>query len=337
VIRRFLPLLLCFGLLWPCVVLGHELMPGYLELEETAQNVYDVIWKLPLQRGARLPLAPRFPDDCALEGNLEARLERRALVYGAQLTCEASLQGRVVSIDGLRAVGTEVLLRVTSLNASGTETILIQPEKGQALIGAVDGDAQQTSAFTYLRLGIEHILLGVDHLMFVLALLLIVRDGWTLFKTITAFTVANSVTLSVAAIGVMRVPTPPLNAAIALSILFMAVEVVRSWRGQTSFTIRRPWVVAFGFGLIHGFGYASGLAELGLPRGELLLALLLFNIGIEIGQDVFVFLVLALKRSFRQLEIHWPRWAVRLPGYAVGVAGAYWTFEHTTALFLLGG
>ena len=117
----------------------------------------------------------------------------------------------------------------------------------------------------------------------------------------------------------------------------MGVEVVRTWRGQSSFTIRRPWVVAFGFGLIHGFGYASGLADLGLPRGELLLALLLFNIGIEIGQDVFVFLVLALKRAFRQLEIQWPRWAVRLPGYAVGVAGAFWTLEHTTALFLPGG
>jgi len=337
VIRRIWPLLLCFGFLWPCAVLGHELMPGYLELEETAQHVYDVIWKLPLQRGARLPLAPRFPDDCAMDGSLDTRLERRALVYTAQLACETSLKGRLVSIDGLRAVGTEVLLRVTSLGSSGPETTLIQPEKGEARIGAVNSDAQQTSAITYLRLGIEHILLGVDHLLFVLALLLIVRDGWTLFKTITAFTVANSVTLSVAAIGVMRVPAPPLNAAIALSILFMGVEVVRTWRGQSSFTIRCPWVVAFGFGLIHGFGYASGLADLGLPRGELLLALLLFNIGIEIGQDVFVFLVLALKRSFRQLEIHWPRWALRLPGYAVGVAGAFWTLEHTTALFRPGG
>lgn len=336
-IGRIWPLLLCFGLLWPSVVLGHELMPGYLELEETSPHVYDVIWKLPLQRGTSLPLAPRFPEDCATEGSLDARLERRSLVYTAQLSCETSLQGRLVSIDGLRAVGTEVLLRVTSLNSSGPETTLIQPEKGEALIGAANSDAQQTSAFTYLRLGIEHILLGVDHLLFVLALLLIVRNGWTLFKTITAFTVANSVTLSVAAIGVMRVPAPPLNAAIALSILFMGVEVVRTWRGQSSFTIRFPWVVAFGFGLIHGFGYASGLADLGLPRGELLLALLLFNIGIEIGQDVFVFLVLALKRSFRQLEIQWPQWALRLPGYAVGVAGVFWTLEHTTALFQPGG
>lgn len=336
-IRRLSQGLLCLCLLLPGLAYGHELLPGYLELTETSPQVYDVLWKLPLQRGAKLPLAPRFPQDCSQDGNLETRLERRALVYRAELSCKSSLQGRTVSIDGLRSVGTEVLLRLVPLDGSGTQTTLIQPEMAQVQLGSDSSDAQQTSALTYLRLGIEHILLGVDHLLFVLGLLLIVRDGWTLLKTVTAFTVANSVTLSVAAIGVIQVPAPPLNAAIALSILFMGREVVRTWRGQTSFTIRRPWIVAFGFGLIHGFGYASGLAELGLPRGELLLALLLFNVGIEIGQDVFVGLVLALKRAFRQLEIVWPLWALRLPGYAVGIAGAFWTLEHTTALFLPGG
>jgi hypothetical protein len=191
--------------------------------------------------------------------------------------------------------------------------------------------------FAYLRLGIEHILLEPDHALFVLGLVLLVKDCWLLLKTILAFTVANSVTLSVAAIGVIRVPGPPLNAAIALSILFIGLEIVRSWKGQTSFTIRHPWVMAFGFGLLHGFGYASGLSLLGLPRGELLLALLLFNLGIEIGQDLIVLLVLALQRSFRQLEIHWPLWVWRLPGTAVGTAGVYWTLKTTSALLLVPG
>ena len=336
-IRGVWLLFLCCGLMLPGVALSHELLPGYLELTEISTHIYDVIWKLPVQRGERLPLSPRFPDDCAVKGNLETRFQNRALTYQAQLSCQISLQGRNVEIDSLRSVGTEVLLRVQQLGDSDPQMILIQPERPQVVIGQRDSDAVQTSALTYLRLGIEHILLGVDHLLFVLGLLLIVRDGRILFKTIAAFTLANSVTLSVAAIGVIRVPGPPLNAAIALSLLFMAAEIVRTWQGNSSFTIRNPWVVAFGFGLIHGFGYASGLAELGLPRNELLPALLLFNIGIEIGQDIFVFLVLGLKRSFHQLEIHWPRWIERLPGYAIGVAGAFWTVEHTTALLFSGG
>lgn len=174
------------------------------------------------------------------------------------------------------------------------------------MLGRQDGSPR--GALNFLLLGIGHILLGVDHLFFVLGLVLIVKDGWMLLKTILAFTVANSVTLSAAALGILRVPGPPLNAAIALSILFMGQEIARSWRGESSFTLRRPWVMAFGFGLLHGFGYASGLSVLGLPRGDLLVALLMFNVGIEIGQDVFVLLVLALQRSFRQLEIHWPLW-----------------------------
>ena len=188
------------------------------------------------------------------------------------------------------------------------------------------------TAATYLRLGIDHILKGVDHLLFVLGLLLIVRDRWMLLKTITAFTVAHSTTLAMATLGYASAPLPPLNAAIALSILFLGPEMRRMQRGETSLTIRHPWVVAFAFGLLHGFGFASGLTALGLTRGEIPVALLLFNVGVESGQLCFVLVLLLLERSFHTLEICWPRWALALPSYTVGGLGAYWTMQRAVMM-----
>ncbi len=162
--------------------------------------------------------------------------------------------------------------------------------------------------------------------------MLIVRDRWMLLKTITAFTVAHSITLAIATLGYASAPLPPLNAAIALSILFLGPEIVRVWRGETSLTIRYPWVVAFVFGLLHGFGFASGLKATGLPQTDIALALLFFNVGVELGQLFFVFLMLSMARSFRALEIRWPSWALSLPGYTVGTLGAYWTIQRTAIL-----
>jgi hypothetical protein len=153
-----------------------------------------------------------------------------------------------------------------------------------------------------------------------------------LVKTVTAFTVAHSITLAIATFGVADIPALPLNAAIALSILFLGPEIVRVWRGQTSFTIRHPWVVAFAFGLLHGFGFATALTSAGLPRQDLPLALLSFNIGVELGQLAFVALVLALERSFRALQVNWPRWVQALPGYVVGSLGAFWTIQRVAPL-----
>ena len=190
-------------------------------------------------------------------------------------------------------------------------------------------------ALGYVQLGVQHILLGVDHLLFVLGLMLIVSDRWTLVKTITSFTLAHSITLAIATLGYASAPLPPLNAAIALIDPVPRPRVVRTWRGETSFTIRHPWVVAFAFGLLHGFGFASGLTSMGLPKAEIPLALLLFNVGVELGQVAFVLLVILLERSFRVLEVRWPRLVEHFPGYAVGTLGAYWTIQRT--LILLGG
>ena len=330
--RCLLPLAVVVALLLPRLASAHDLFPGFLELRATSVRDYAVVWKLPLLQGQQLPLSPRFPDDCAVEGDLDSRREARAMVYGAQLSCQTSLEGRRISIDGLGAAGTEVLLRVKPWQTDALQTLLIQPEQPSAVIPSAAEANRQPGVWSYLRLGIEHIVLGVDHLLLLLGLLLIVRDGWMLLKTVTAFTLANSITLSVSAIGIVQIPAAPLNAAIALSILFMGTEVVRSLRGRTSFTLRHPWLLACGFGLLHGFGYARGLAELGLPHHELLLALLLFNVGIEIGQDIFVLLVLGLQRSFHQLQIRWPLWVQRLPAWTIGCAGAYWTIDTTLAM-----
>ena len=186
---------------------------------------------------------------------------------------------------------------------------------------------------TFILQGIRHILFGADHLLFVLGLLLIVKDRWMLLKTITAFTVAHSITLAIATLGYAEAPMLPLNAAIALSILFLGPEIVRSWRGETSFTIRHPWVVAFAFGLLHGFGFASALTSAGLPKAELPVALLSFNVGVEIGQLSFVALILLLERAFRILEVQWPRWAKAIPGYTVGSLGAFWTVQRLAIMF----
>jgi hydrogenase/urease accessory protein HupE len=187
-------------------------------------------------------------------------------------------------------------------------------------------------SFAFLKLGIEHIWLGVDHLLFVFGLLILVQSRWMLLKTITAFTVAHSITLGLATFGYAHLPGPLLNAAIALSILILGVEIVRSGRGKTSVTILYPWIVAFAFGLLHGFGFASGLSALGLPAASIPLALVMFNVGVEIGQISFVLLILLLERSFRQLEIRWPRWIQALPGYTVGSLGAFWTIQRAAML-----
>ena len=184
----------------------------------------------------------------------------------------------------------------------------------------------------FFQLGVEHILTGVDHLLFVLGLLLIARDRWMLLKTITAFTLAHSITLAIATLGWANAPAPPLNAAIALSIFFLGPEMVRAKRGGTSLAIQHPWVVAFAFGLLHGFGFASGLSALGLPHSQLPFALLLFNLGVEAGQLFFVAIILLLMRSFRLLEIRWPRLTEWFPAYVVGSLGAYWTFQRTAIL-----
>jgi hydrogenase/urease accessory protein HupE len=307
---------------------AHESRPGYLELREVEDGHYEALWKQPAVGDLVLRLTPIFPDSCTLT-HRDRQLVPGAMSTRLTLSCPGGLAGSTIRFAGLEDTITNVLVRVYHRDGS-EETHLVYPHAPSVTIR---GAASWTErARSYLQLGVMHILLGVDHLLFVLGLLLIIRDRWMLVKTVSAFTVAHSLTLAIATLGYASVPAPPLNVVIALSIFFLGPEIARTWRGQTSFTIRHPWVVAFAFGLLHGFGFASGLTATGLPRGEIPLALLLFNVGVEIGQLGFVFLVLLLERSFRQLEIHWPVWVAHAPGYLVGSLGAFWTLQRAAIM-----
>jgi hydrogenase/urease accessory protein HupE len=322
-----LALLASAGVAW-----AHELRPGFLELRETGPGTYSFLWKRPSGGEVEIYIAPVVPKECRLVTANQQQLTPGAQIVRGTLTCEGGIGGKTFFIDGLESTVTDVIVRVR--HADGRlESHLLKPVNPSVTLGAPTTGWQRSRA--YLRLGVDHILLGVDHLLFVLGLLLIVGDRWMLVKTITSFTVAHSITLAIATLGYASAPLPPLNAAIALSILFLGPEIVRRWRGETSFTIRHPWVVAFAFGLLHGFGFASGLTTMGLPQAEIPLALLLFNVGVEIGQIFFVAMIVLLERAFRTLEIRWPRLVEALPGYAVGSLGAYWTIQRT--LILLGG
>ena len=214
----------------------------------------------------------------------------------------------------------------------GESTVLFRPEAGTiplplALLRAGSGSLLD-AAKRYLGLGIEHILSGLDHLLFLLALLLIVRGRWMLVKTITAFTLAHSFTLGLATLGFIHVPSRPVEAAIALSIVFLCSEIIHARNGRTGLTYRYPWIVAFAFGLLHGLGFASALSEIGLPGSEIPIALLFFNIGVEIGQLIFVSIILAFVWLLRRMPVHAPSWAQAVPAYAIGAVASYWFIER---------
>jgi hydrogenase/urease accessory protein HupE len=314
-------------------VYAHESQPATLELRQVDRDRYEVTWRAPIYFGQPHPARLELPEhwktivEPSMRLLADSQVFRRVVTVGSQ-----GVEGSIMRFPGLENTTTDVFVRLNRLDGT-TMTAVVRPTKPFAQLRGER--TWYTTAGEYIGLGFHHILQGIDHLLFVLGLLLIVKGRMILLKTITAFTLAHSTTLGIATLGYARAPLPPLNAAIALSILFLGPEIVRSWRGETSLTIRSPWVVAFLFGLLHGFGFASGLSTTGMPKAELPLALLFFNVGVELGQIVFVFTALALVRSFKVLEVRWPRWAEALPGYTVGSLGAYWTIQRT--VILLGG
>jgi hydrogenase/urease accessory protein HupE len=317
------------------VAQAHDSRPAYLEINETAPGRYEVLWRTPLNAGMRLPVVLKFPDDTR---NITAPsikvfsgllLESRWIDVG-----KAGLAGKRIEFVGLQATIADVLVRVQTLDGTQTTT-LVHPSQPWVEIAGSQGIV--AVAFAYLMHGFEHIMYGTDHLLFVLGLMLMVRDVWMLLKTITAFTIAHSITLAAATLGYVHVPSPPLEAAIALSIMFVGLEVLRSQRGETSLILRQPWLVAFAFGLVHGLGFASGLASLGLPQGDIPVALLFFNIGVEVGQLSFVALMLLLARCFDLLKLNWPQPARMVPAYVVGSVGAFWTIDRIVAMIVGAG
>ena len=313
------------------VAQAHESRPGFLELRQIGAENYSLMWKKPSGGEVEIALAPVFPPECKVVNASRQDYVTDALVLRGQLQCKGGLGGKRIEIKGIETTISDVLIRLIDKQGK-LESHILRPSEPGVTLGQTTTAWQRAGG--YLQLGLQHILLGADHLLFVFGLLLIVGTSWMLLKTITAFTVAHSLTLALATLGYVNAPMPPLNAAIALSILFLAIEIARKWQGQDSLTLRQPWLVAFAFGLLHGFGFATGLSAMGLPQAEIAQALLLFNVGVEIGQLAFVALVCLLVRAFRMLEIRWSPMVLRLPGYLIGSLGAFWTLQRS--LILLG-
>jgi hypothetical protein len=320
------------GLLFVSSAWAHEVRPAYLEIDQTDAHHYRVLWKQPTMGEVAVHLVPHLSNGWLEGPAAEETAASGFLIKTWTLTSQAAdpLANQTLSIEGLDSTITDAFIRVRLSDQRQMDAIL-RPQHASLTLRFGPHGAQP--AGMYLQRGMEHILTGMDHLLFVLALLLIVPNRWMLLKTVTAFTVAHSITLAVAALFHRAPDTGLLNTLIALSILFMGPEVVRYQRGGTSLTLRYPWLIAFCFGLLHGFGFASGLLSLGLPGREIPLALLMFNVGVELGQITFILLILALERSFRLMQIRWPRPVAALPTYAVGVLGAYWTLLYGVQLF----
>jgi hypothetical protein len=317
------------ALLIPSAVLAHEVRPAYLEITEDAGKQVHVLWKQPTMGRLSLPLDPKLSSGWLDKEPSSTSETDVYLIRRWDITApHAPLDGQTITIEGLDRTITDVLTRISFANGVAV-THLIRPDHPQLLVPASEKPA--LPVLDYIELGFTHIWKGIDHLLYVFGLILLVGNWRTLLKTITAFTVAHSITLAAAALEVIHVRPAPVEAVIALSIVYVAVELVHLRQGRTGLAYRYPWLVAFSFGLLHGLGFAGALAQIGLPPHDIPFALLLFNVGIEMGQISFVATVLAAGLVLRRLL---PRAFVRLnglPPYVIGSLASFWLIERTLA------
>ncbi len=332
-----LPVLLS---LFAGAALAHEVRPAYLELVELDPQTWDVLWKVPARDGRSLGLGVEFPAHCRSTAP-HGRFTEGAYIERWKTRCDTSLYGSTITITGLESTRTDVLVRLLRSDET-SQTRRLTPTN--AAFAVSDAASWTQIAATYLPLGMEHILLGTDHLLFVLALLFLVRSWPRLIATVTAFTIAHSITLAAATLGWIRIPQTPVEAVIALSIVFVAVEIVHARSGKISLAITRPWTVAFVFGLLHGIGFSGALRETGLPENAIPSALAFFNIGVELGQLSFilaVFVALNVVRSLvhkttaRRLDNSWQaaQLASTPVAYLIGTLAVIWVLERTAAFW----
>lgn len=312
-----------------CAILGrasaHEVRPALLEATEQTPGVFEVLWKQPLLGDRRLKLEPRFPEACETDGEPQLSRVSGSVVSTWQLTC--ALDGGDIRIDGLEQTLTDVYVRLTYLDASPRAALL----KPSAPVMSLDA-APVPVAGAYFRLGVEHILFGYDHLFFVAGLVLLV-GGRRIIGVATAFTLAHSVTLVAAALDLISVPAWPVETLIAVSILLLAIEVIRRRGGGDSLAIRYPWSIAFLIGLVHGCGFAGALSEIGLPKDTELWALALFNIGVEAGQVFVVGVLLAVFWIVARVSTGARNRAELAMTYGIGAVGAFWTIQRLAIPF----
>jgi hydrogenase/urease accessory protein HupE len=320
--RALLPLLV---LLPALAAVAHEVRPAYLSIEETAPDVHRITWKQPVLGDYRLALEPVLPEQCEVLGEELPEHTGAALISRWDVHCD--LSHGVILIQGLSRTLTDVMVRITRLDGE-QQTYMLKPDAP-----SLDLTDPVPPVAAYLMLGIEHLIFGIDHILFVIGLVLFIPNRWMLLKTITAFTAAHSMTLALSVLGLVKLPQGPVEAVIALSILFLARELMLPEAERSALMRVRPWVMAFTFGLLHGFGFASALKDIGLPEGDLALALFLFNVGIELGQLMVISVVLAVgwvSERFHTLESSvWQRAFTVL----MGIAAAYWTIDRTWLVF----
>jgi HupE/UreJ protein len=328
--RTLLALLSLLGAVCMPVV-AHEVRPALLQITESSPDHFEALWKQPSAGEWALKLRPsvsnglldRAPDEESVSSGFVIRR------WHDSTLSRRSFDDATIDVQGLASTLTDVLVSVSFLDGRGLQQIL---RPGQPSVQLPSQAAGNTAPLAYLRLGIEHILTGFDHLSFVLGLLLLVRSRVVLVRTITAFTVAHSITLCAAARGWVHVNSSLIEALVALSILFVAVEVVRHQRGQDGLTVRRPWLIALAFGLLHGFAFAGSLSQVGLPPEHIPLALLLFNVGVEIGQLLFIGAVLLLTAAIARTLPALPRWTQAITPYAIGTLATFWVFQRLPLL-----
>lgn len=307
--------------------------PAYLELREagateSGEQRYEVMWKVPAQGELRLAVRVRFPADTSQLTLPQGMFAGAAYVERWEVSRKDGLVGKVIDIEGIAGGVTDVIVRIERQDGTSQMEHLLPQRPRFTVLGPT---STLQVAWSYLVLGVEHILGGIDHLLFVLALLLIVRVGGRIIATVTAFTLAHSITLVAATLGWVHLPGPPVEAVIALSIVFVAAEIVHGLRGKPGFTARAPWVVAFTFGLLHGFGFAGALSEVGLPQKAIAVALLMFNVGVEVGQLVFVAAALAALTLPGRLPVQRRDWMPYVMPYVIGTMAMFWVIERIAA------
>jgi hydrogenase/urease accessory protein HupE len=312
-------------------VTAHEVRPAFLQIVQINEAHYNVYWKIP-RLGESVPnISIVFPDHYTIETLKQPTPTPGFVVYAYKFDSKIPLNGQKIHIDGLNKTLIDVLVNVNFLNGEKI-SFMLQPDKASMVIPKKE--TVMNTIKTYLILGVEHILLGIDHLLFVLALLLITSGFKKLLKTVTAFTIAHSITLSLAALGFIGLPGPPVEAVIALSIMFLAVELMHYYNGENPLTAKYPWVVAFTFGLLHGFGFAGALTDIGLPQTTIPSALLFFNVGVELGQIAFIVFVLGVIWVIKKSKINFPKWATLVPVYSTGGIAAYWLLERVFGFWI---
>ncbi len=330
-------MILRLALLWLAALAGmtqgalaHEIRPAYLQVREIEPEVFDFLWKTPARGDMRLALNVVQPQSCSNISEPRSTLVDGAVIQRWRARCQGGIVGQTLAVENLSRTLTDTIVRLEPLEGA-PKTLRLTPDAPYTTIP----DVQQWPevAATFFVLGVEHILFGFDHLLFVLALLLLISDWRRLLGAVTAFTLAHSLTLAGTTFGWIALPSAPVEATIALSIMFLAVETARVRAGETSLTAQAPWLAAFAFGLLHGFGFAGALREIGIPADSAATALLFFNLGVEAGQLTFIGVVLASVFAWRRLFLPMPGWMQLAPCYAIGTIAAFWFIERTVVMF----